>query len=147
MLLYTLYNADLLDLPDNQEAKDVIGYIALITVGDDLTETTNRLKNLMTKAGGGLEWSLKHNSRFEVNKSAIQHFTRKTIQDPECYDSFSSMNTCQTCLTRFHSIIYMFLFFFVSWTCAFVTLFISTSICRLHALLFTCLYLASYMRL
>ena len=37
----------------------------------------------MTKAGGGLEWSLKHNSRFKVNKSAIQHFTRKTIQDPD----------------------------------------------------------------
>ena len=37
----------------------------------------------MTKASGGLEWSVKHNSRFKVNKSAIQHFTRKTIQDPE----------------------------------------------------------------
>ena len=44
MLLYTLYNTDLLDLPDNQEAEDAIGYvddIALIAVGDDLTETTN----------------------------------------------------------------------------------------------------------
>ena len=44
MLLYTLYNADLLDLPDNQEAKDTISYIddiALIAVRDDLTETTN----------------------------------------------------------------------------------------------------------
>ena len=63
MLLYTLYNADLLDLPDNQEAEDAISYVdnrALITVGDDLTETTNQLKNLMTKAGRGLEWSLKH---------------------------------------------------------------------------------------
>ena len=63
MLLYTLYNTDLLDLPDNQEAKDAIGYIddiALIAIGDDLTETTNQLKNLMTKAGRGLEWSLKH---------------------------------------------------------------------------------------
>ena len=86
MLLYTLYNADLLDLPDNQEAKDAISYIddiALIAVGDNLTESTNRLKNLMTKAGRGLEWSVKHNSRFKVNKSAIQHFTRKAIQDPE----------------------------------------------------------------
>ena len=44
MLLYTLYNTDLLDLPDNQEAKDAIGYIdniALIAIRDDLTETTN----------------------------------------------------------------------------------------------------------
>ena len=83
MLLYTLYNTDLLDLPDNQEAKDAISYIhdiALIAVGDDLTESTNRLKNLMIKAGRGLEWSVKHNSRFEVNKSAIQHFPRNTVR-------------------------------------------------------------------
>ena len=37
----------------------------------------------MTKNGGGLEWSRTHNSKFEVNKSAIIHFAKKSIQDPE----------------------------------------------------------------
>ena len=51
----------------------------------------------------------------------------------QCYNSFPSMNTCWTCLTHFCPIIYMFLFFFVSWTCIFLGLFISTTTCRLHA--------------
>ena len=85
MLLYTLYNADLLEIPDNPEAEDAIGYVndlAMIAIGTDLTETTTRLRNIMTKEDRGLDWSLKHNSKFEVNKSAIMHFTRKTTQDP-----------------------------------------------------------------
>ena len=44
MLLYILYNADLLDIPNNQENEGAIGYvddIALITIGDNLEETTN----------------------------------------------------------------------------------------------------------
>ena len=85
MILYILYNADLLDIPDNQENEDALGYvddIALITIGDNLEETTNRLSNIMTKNDGALQWSRLHNSKFEANKSAIMHFSRKTILDP-----------------------------------------------------------------
>ena len=86
MLLYTLYNSDLIDLPDNPEAEDSLGYvddIAPIAFSINLIETTNCLQNIMTKARGGLDWSLKHNSRFEVSRSAIMHFSRKTVQDPD----------------------------------------------------------------
>jgi hypothetical protein len=86
MLLYILYNADLLDLPDNPMAEDAIGYvddIALLSTGADFEETTNRLKDMMTKEDGGLQWSISHNSRFEVTKSEIIHFTRKTVPDPD----------------------------------------------------------------
>jgi hypothetical protein len=38
---------------------------------------------MMTKEDGGLRWSTDHNSRFEVSKSAIIHFSRKTIPDSE----------------------------------------------------------------
>ena len=39
----------------------------------------------MTKDEGGLHWSTGrvHNSRFEVNKSAILHLTKKTAADPD----------------------------------------------------------------
>ena len=86
MLLYIIYNADLIDIPTNPESEDALGYvddIAIITIGVNLTETTNRLKNIMTNPGGGLNWSKAHNSKFEVNKSAIMHLTRKTIQYPD----------------------------------------------------------------
>ena len=86
MLLYILYNADLLDLPDDPETEDALGYvddIALVALGTDFEETTHSLSDMMTKENGGLQWSIMHNSRFEVTKSAILHFSRKTIPDPD----------------------------------------------------------------
>ena len=37
----------------------------------------------MTKPEGSLEWSHLHNSKFEVNKSTVMHFSRKTSLDLE----------------------------------------------------------------
>jgi hypothetical protein len=86
MLLYILYNADLLELPDNPNTEDAIGYaddIALVAMGSDFRETTKCLKGMMTKDDGGLRWSVNHNSCFEVTKSAIIPFSRKTVPDPD----------------------------------------------------------------
>ena len=86
MLLYILYNADLLEIPDDELREDALGYvddIALVATGNDFEESTQRLKVMMTKEEGGLQWSREHNSKFEVSKSAIIHFSRKTIPDPE----------------------------------------------------------------
>ena len=69
-----LLQEDLLEIPTNHENEDAIG--------EDFEETTNRLKHMMTGPNGGLAWSKEHNSKFEVSKSAIMHFTRKTIWDP-----------------------------------------------------------------
>ena len=86
MLLYILYNADLLELPDDPNMEDMLGYvddIALLTIRDNLEETTQRLKDMMTKQDGGLHWSTAHNSHFKVTKSVISYFSRKTAPDPE----------------------------------------------------------------
>ena len=86
MLLYIIYNASLLEITDNDEHEDALGYvddIALLAIGGDFVETTARLKNMMEKHEGGLEWSEQHNSRFEISKSAILHLSRKTTLDPE----------------------------------------------------------------
>ena len=86
MLLYIIYNTDLLEITDDETTEDTIGYvdnIALLATGNDFKETTIQLKQLMTKEDGGLQWSKEHNSRFEVTKSAIIHFTRKTSLDPD----------------------------------------------------------------
>ena len=86
MLLYILYNADLLEITLDDLNEDAMGYvddIALVALGQDFEESTQRLKQMMTRGEGGLQWSKEHNSRFEVNKSAIVHFTRKTSPDPD----------------------------------------------------------------
>jgi len=57
MLLYIIYNADLLELPGNPQAEDAIGYaddVALVASGVDFEETTRRLEDMMIKDDGGL---------------------------------------------------------------------------------------------
>jgi ribonuclease HI len=86
MILYIMYNADLLEVIGNEAKEDAIGYVddvALLAIGTDFEETTLRLRNMMTKQDGGLQWSRSHNSRFEISKSAVLHLSRKTINDPE----------------------------------------------------------------
>ena len=46
MLLYIIYNADLLEIPDDENQEDAIGYvddIALIATGNSFEETTTKL--------------------------------------------------------------------------------------------------------
>jgi hypothetical protein len=86
MILYIIYNADLLELIGNKEYEDAIGYVdnvALLAIGDDFEETTMRLRTMMEKQEGGLQWSVTHNSRFEISKSAVLHLARKTVVDPD----------------------------------------------------------------
>jgi hypothetical protein len=86
MILYILYNADLLDIPTNEESEDSLGFvddIALIAIGNNFTETTARLERMMTEEGGGLQWSHEHNSKFEASKSVVLHATRRTQPDPD----------------------------------------------------------------
>ena len=77
MILYILYNADLLEITGNDK-KDALGYvddIALVAVDNDLDETTKKLKRMMTKEDSGIQWSREHNSKFEVSKLVILHAT------------------------------------------------------------------------
>ena len=86
MILYIIYNADLLNLPDDLQNEDAMGHvddIALLAIGKDFEETTLCLKNMMTKEEGSLQLSREHNSRFKVNKSTILHLTRRTAADPD----------------------------------------------------------------
>jgi ribonuclease HI len=86
MLLYIIYNADLLEITGDENSECAIGYVddvALIAVGQDFDETTRKLRTMMTKEDGGLQWSREHNSKFEVSKSAILHASRRTQRDPE----------------------------------------------------------------
>ena len=60
MLLYIIYNADLLEIIDNDQMESALGYvddIAFIAIGNDFEETMERLRNLMEKREGVLDWS------------------------------------------------------------------------------------------
>ena len=58
MILYIIYNADLLDIPGNEEHEKSLGYvddIALMARGKDFDETSRRLLYMMIKENGGLQ--------------------------------------------------------------------------------------------
>ena len=54
MILYILYNADLLEITGDADYKDSLGFvddIVMVEFGDNFEETTGRLVNLMEKEG------------------------------------------------------------------------------------------------
>jgi len=84
MILYIIYNADLLEITGDEENENSLGYvddIALVAVGKDMEKTNRWLQHMMMKEDGGIQWSKDHNSRFEATKSVVLHASRKTQVD------------------------------------------------------------------
>ena len=48
----------------------------MLAIGDTLEECHVKLKDMMEHPGGGFEWSLMHNSPFELSKMALMNFPR-----------------------------------------------------------------------
>jgi len=85
MILYILYNADLLEMLVLLNKEDSIGYVddaIAIATGDDFYESTQTLAHAMTREDGGLAWSLSHNSRFEISKLTVLHASQRMQPDP-----------------------------------------------------------------
>lgn len=75
MLLYILYNADLLEALQRLE-EDAIGYVddaLVIATAKTFKQTTRALKSYMERREGGFEWAKDHNSKFELSKVAVMH--------------------------------------------------------------------------
>jgi ribonuclease HI len=75
MLLYILYNADLLEALQRLD-EDAVGYVddaLVIATAKTLKGTTRALKNFMEKRNGGFDWARDHNSKFEISKIAVMH--------------------------------------------------------------------------
>ena len=86
MVLYILFNADLLECLALLNDEDAIRYVddaMAIAFSNNFEETTTILECMMTRDNGGFTWSLTHNSCFEISKLAILHVSQRTQQDPE----------------------------------------------------------------
>jgi hypothetical protein len=87
MALYQFYNADLVDIPeDKTEAAEAYVDDAILTAtADTFQEAHQKLRSMMTREGGAIEWTEKHNSRFEYSKIALidfAHSNKKTQRPP-----------------------------------------------------------------
>ena len=86
MVLYILFNADLLECLALLNDEDAIGYVndtMAIAFGNNFEETTTILEHMMTRDNGGFAWSLAHNLCFEISKLAVLHVSQRTQQDPK----------------------------------------------------------------
>jgi hypothetical protein len=75
MLLYILYNMDLLEALRCLD-KDAVGYMdnaLVIATAKTLKGMTRMLKTFMEKRGRGFDWAHDHNSNFEISKVTVMH--------------------------------------------------------------------------
>ena len=84
MILYQYYNADLLDIPTgaNETASAYVDDAILVATAKDFKKTHDILADMMTRAGGAVEWSNKHNSKFEFSKLALIDFAHRNSKKP-----------------------------------------------------------------
>ena len=76
--LHAYYNANLIDIARGKHELST-GFVddcTFVATADTLDETHAILKNMMERANRGLEWSLFHNSPFELSKPAVMDFPR-----------------------------------------------------------------------
>lgn len=84
MILYILYNADLLEIAILPE--DTLGFVddaLAMAEGDTFEDNVSTLTDFMNREGGGFDWSDSHNSTFAIDKLAVTHFTQKRVPDPQ----------------------------------------------------------------
>ncbi|KAJ3492820.1 hypothetical protein NLJ89_g11157 [Agrocybe chaxingu] len=84
MVLYIIYNADLLEIAGNIN-EDSLGFVddaLAISIENTFDDTTKALADFMNREDGGFKWGRDHNSKFEIDKLAVCHFTLKKIADP-----------------------------------------------------------------
>ena len=84
MLLYTFYNVELIEIAHgkNELAAGFVDDCTFVPVADTLDETHRILKDMMECPNGGLDWSIRHNSKFEISKLAVMDLPRPHKEVP-----------------------------------------------------------------
>ena len=81
MALYQFYNADLVEIPKEDEGEFAEAYVddaILAAVANTFEEAHVKLKDMMTREDGAINWAKKHNSPFEYSKLALIDFAHSS---------------------------------------------------------------------
>ena len=84
MALYQYYNADILEIPSapQESAKAYVDDAILIATAKTFEEAHVKLAEMMTRPGGMIEWSRRHNSSIEYSKLALIDFAHPGVKKP-----------------------------------------------------------------
>jgi hypothetical protein len=85
---FVFYNSDVLRVadPNPRQGELSLGFlddVALAARGKTYEESNGKLKRMMEKRGGALEWSEQHNAEFELDKTALICLSSVRIPDPD----------------------------------------------------------------
>ncbi|EUC61565.1 reverse transcriptase from transposon X-element protein, putative [Rhizoctonia solani AG-3 Rhs1AP] len=78
-IFYLIYNSDLIRVAKQNKGELAVGYIddvALLAEGVDFYRANAKLKRMMERQGGALEWADSHTSEFALEKTALVEFNR-----------------------------------------------------------------------
>jgi hypothetical protein len=78
MLFFGFYNAPLINVANlvDELSAGFVDNSMLLAVGDTLAQCHAKLKDMMECPCGGFDWSISHNSPFELLKTALMNFPR-----------------------------------------------------------------------
>src|SRR5882724_4543899 len=74
------YNSDLVDNKDSTRGEDAVAFMddtLLLAQGKTLAETNDWVRRMMTREGGGLDWSHMHQCKLTLEKLGIMGLTRR----------------------------------------------------------------------
>jgi hypothetical protein len=80
LICYLIYNADTLDILDNKKGEKGYMFVDDTTIaatGNDFEEARAKLKDIMTRQGGILDWAKAHNCEFGIAKFQLLDLTRQ----------------------------------------------------------------------
>jgi hypothetical protein len=96
-IAFIFYNSDVLEVanPNPRKGELSLGFlddVALAARVKSYEESNEKLRHMMEKRGGALEWSERHHAEFKLEKTALICLSRKRIPDeqnprkttPEC---------------------------------------------------------------
>ena len=78
MLIYTFYNADLINIVKGKSelSTSFVDDCAFVAVADIMDKAHSILKDMMECPNRGLDWSHTHNSPFEITELVVMDFAR-----------------------------------------------------------------------
>ena len=84
-IIYMIYNGGILECIDTKNGEHGALFIDdayILTIGDSVEETHDKVKRIMEKANGVFKWADQHNCEFGVDKFQLLDLTRRRETDP-----------------------------------------------------------------
>ena len=105
MNYYSFYNAPLIETAQGNDelSPGFVDDSMVLAIGDSLAQCHEKLKDMMERPNGGFDWSLTHNSPFELSKTALMNFPssyRDTIPRPLRLDKPNADGSTTSSLTN-----------------------------------------------